>query len=70
MTIGYSYEAGASGARQVVRVLPLTLDKGQRLIAGTVTFAPMPDERTDFTDFFHNQSYGSHKTDQGVDVVP
>jgi transglutaminase-like putative cysteine protease len=54
MKIGYSYEVAASGARQVIRVLPLTLDKGQRLIAGTVTFHPAPDERTDFTDFFHN----------------
>jgi transglutaminase-like putative cysteine protease len=56
MKIGYSYEVMASGARQVVRVLPLTLDKGQRLIAGTVTFSPMPDERADFNDFFHNQA--------------
>ena len=54
MKIGYSYEVAASGARQVIRVLPLTLDKGQRLIAGTVTFHPAPDERTDFIDFFHN----------------
>jgi transglutaminase-like putative cysteine protease len=54
MKIGYNYEVAASGARQIVRVLPLTLDKGQRLIAGTVTFNPPPDERTDFADFFLN----------------
>jgi transglutaminase-like putative cysteine protease len=54
MKISYSYEVPASGSRQIVRVLPLTLDKGQRLIAGTVAFGPGPDERTDFADFFHN----------------
>ena len=54
MKIAYTYEVAASGARQVIRVLPLTLDKGQRLIAGTVTFSPVPEERTDFVDFFHN----------------
>jgi transglutaminase-like putative cysteine protease len=54
MKIGYEYEVAASGARHVVRVLPLTLDNGQRLIAGTVSFDPMPDERTDFVDFFRN----------------
>jgi transglutaminase-like putative cysteine protease len=56
MRIGYSYEVMASGARQVIRVLPLTLDNHQRLIAGTVTFTPLPDERSDFNDFFHNQA--------------
>lgn len=54
MTILYSYDVPASGARHVVRVLPLTLEHGQRLIAGNVTFSPGPDERTDFIDFFHN----------------
>jgi transglutaminase-like putative cysteine protease len=56
MRIGYSYEVMASGARQVIRVLPLTLEKSQRLIAGTVSFTPMPDERSDFGDFFRNQA--------------
>jgi len=56
MKIEYSYEVAASGARHVVRVLPLTLKHGQRLIAGTVTFSPTPDERSDFVDFFHNSA--------------
>jgi transglutaminase-like putative cysteine protease len=54
MTIEYTYEVAASGARHVVRVLPLTLNGGQRLIAGTVTILPAPDERSDFVDFFQN----------------
>jgi transglutaminase-like putative cysteine protease len=54
MKISYAYEVGPSGARHVVRVLPLTLPQGQRLIAGSVSVAPVPDERSDFTDFFGN----------------
>ena len=54
MKISYTYEVGPSGARHVIRVLPLTLPKIQRLIAGTVGVDPAPDERTDFIDFFGN----------------
>jgi transglutaminase-like putative cysteine protease len=54
MKITYEYEVAASGARHVVRVLPLTLPSTQRLIAGTVSFLPAPDERADFVDFFKN----------------
>lgn len=54
MKISYTYEVGPSGARHVIRVLPLTLPGAQRLIAGTVGVDPGPDERTDFIDFFGN----------------
>ncbi|MBL0372213.1 transglutaminase family protein [Rhizobium sp. KVB221] len=54
MKIEYAYDVAASGARHVVRVLPLTLAAGQRLIAGSLTFSPTPDERSDFIDFFRN----------------
>lgn len=54
MKITYAYEVGASGARHVVRVLPLTLPRGQRLIAGSLAIDPQPEERTDFIDFFGN----------------
>jgi len=54
MKIEYSYEVAVSGARHIVRVLPLTLGGGQRLIAGTIAFSPAPDERSDFIDFFQN----------------
>ena len=56
MKISYAYEVGPSGARHVVRVLPLTLPRGQRLIAGTVSVDPPPDERTDYVDFFGNSA--------------
>jgi transglutaminase-like putative cysteine protease len=54
MKISYTYQVGPSGARHVIRVLPLTLPGSQRLIAGTVSVDPAPDERTDFIDFFGN----------------
>lgn len=56
MKITYAYEVGPSGARHVLRALPLTLPRGQRLIAGNVSIDPAPDERTDFIDFFGNQA--------------
>ena len=56
MKITYAYEVGASGARHVVRVLPLTLPRGQRLIAGSIAIDPPPEERTDFIDFFGNSA--------------
>ena len=54
MKITYEYEVGPSGARHVLRVLPLTIPKIQRLIVGTVAVDPAPAERTDFIDFFGN----------------
>ena len=47
MKISYTYEVGPSGARHVIRVLPLTIPGTQRLIVGTVAVDPAPDERTD-----------------------
>src|SRR6218665_2421272 len=54
LKITYSYEVPASGGRHVVRVLPLSLPDRQRLIAGTVSFSPAPEERNDSIDFFAN----------------
>lgn len=50
--IGYAYDTPASGARHILRVLPLSLAGRQRLIAGTITVGPKPDEQSRFTDFF------------------
>ncbi|MDQ0321857.1 transglutaminase-like putative cysteine protease [Pararhizobium capsulatum DSM 1112] len=54
LTITYTYEVPASGGRHVVRVLPLSLPNRQRLVAGTVSFKPAPEERSDSVDFFAN----------------
>lgn len=54
LTITYDYEVPVSGGRHLVRVLPLSIPGRQRLIAGSVTCSPAPDERSDLTDFFAN----------------
>ncbi len=54
--IRYTYEAPVSGGRHMVRVLPLSIADRQRLVAGTLSVAPQPDERTDTMDFFANQA--------------
>ncbi len=52
--ISYEYEIPASGARHVVRILPATIEGRQRLVAGSVSFEPAPDEQFDGHDFFNN----------------
>lgn len=54
LKIAYDYDVPASGARHMVRVMPLSIAGRQRLIAGAVSIQPMPDERQDMTDFFGN----------------
>jgi transglutaminase-like putative cysteine protease len=54
--MGYVYDVPASGARHVIRVLPLSLPDRQRLIAGSVTVTPTTEERTTFIDFFGQQA--------------
>jgi len=54
--MGYAYDVPASGARHVIRVLPLSLPDRQRLIAGAVTVSPHADEKTTFIDFFGQQA--------------
>lgn len=52
--MGYVYDAPASGARHIVRLLPLSLPDRQRLIAGSVSIEPQPDEKANFVDFFEH----------------
>ncbi|MBB5572992.1 MULTISPECIES: transglutaminase family protein [Rhizobium] len=52
--MGYIYDVPASGARHIVRVLPLSLTNRQRLIAGSLKVTPHPDEQSNFTDFFQH----------------
>ncbi len=54
--MGYAYDVPASGARHVIRLLPLSLPDRQRLIAGSVTVSPTTDERVTFIDFFGQQA--------------
>jgi len=52
--MGYIYDVPATGARHIVRVLPLSLTNRQRLIAGSLKVTPHPDEQSNFTDFFQH----------------
>lgn len=54
--MGYVYDVPASGARHLIRVLPLSLPDRQRLIAGAVTVSPNADEKVTFIDFFGQQA--------------
>lgn len=54
--MGYAYDVPASGARHLIRVLPLSLPDRQRLVAGSVTVSPSTDEKTTFIDFFGQQA--------------
>ncbi|MFD1746917.1 transglutaminase domain-containing protein [Rhizobium helianthi] len=54
--MGYLYDVPASGARHMLRLLPLSIPDRQRLIAGSVTVSPNPEERSDFVDFFGQQT--------------
>jgi transglutaminase-like putative cysteine protease len=56
MHMGYVYAQPASGARHVIRVLPLSLPDRQRLIAGTITVTPNAEEKATFIDFFGQQA--------------
>jgi transglutaminase-like putative cysteine protease len=50
----YDYAAAAGGGRHQIRVLPSTISGVQRVIAASLSFAPAPTERSDFSDFFGN----------------
>ena len=52
--MGYIYDVPASGAHHVIRVLPLSIGNRQRLIAGSLTVSPQPDEQSNFVDFFRH----------------
>ena len=54
--MGYVYDVPASGARHLVRVMPLSLPDRQRLVAGSLAISPEPEEKTTFFDFFGQQA--------------
>jgi transglutaminase-like putative cysteine protease len=54
LNLHYDYAAAAGGGRHQIHVLPSTISGVQRVIAASLSFAPAPNERSDFSDFFGN----------------
>ena len=56
LRIAYAYDNGADASRQIVRLLPMDLPGEQRLIAGSLTVRPKPQEWVNQVDFFGNRN--------------
>ena len=54
LTFSYAYATPAAGARQFLHLVPADLPGRQRLIAGRLSFDPLPTQRLDRYDFFGN----------------
>lgn len=54
LQLEYLYRPPAVGGRHLVRASPLAQTGGQRVIASSLHFEPVPVERTDRRDFFGN----------------
>ncbi len=54
LTMGYSYDVPVFNARHILRLLPLSLPDRQRLIAGSLSVDPAPQEQSAFIDFFRH----------------
>jgi transglutaminase-like putative cysteine protease len=54
LRLHYDYEAAAGVSRHHVQVAPQTITGVQRVIASSLSFSPVPTERSDFLDFFGN----------------
>ena len=52
LNLHYDYETAVGGGRHLVRVLPANLGGAQRVVAASLSFSPVPGERSDFHDFF------------------
>ena len=54
LQLEYEYDPPVVGGRHLVRVTPASSAGGQRVIASSILFDPVPFERTDGHDFFGN----------------
>lgn len=54
----YEYKHSAHSSRHMVRLMPADLPGEQRLVAGSLDFSQVPDEREDIVDFFTNRAVG------------
>ncbi len=56
LKITYKYDNDADVSRHIVRLVPADLPGEQRLVAGTLTIRPKPDEWINRVDFFGNKN--------------
>lgn len=56
LKITYKYDNDANASRHIVRLVPADLAGEQRLVAGTLTVRPKPDEWINRVDFFGNNN--------------
>ena len=54
LQLEYEYDPPVVGGRHLVRVTPAASAGGQRVVASSILFDPVPFERTDGRDFFGN----------------
>lgn len=50
----YDYQPPVAGGRHLVRIAPATIAGAQRVVASSIVFDPVPDERNERRDFFGN----------------
>lgn len=55
LRLRYEYEHPVADGRHLVRVQPRSLPGVQQVLQSTLTYDPVPDEQSAFTDFFGNQ---------------
>lgn len=56
LKITYKYDNDADASRHIVRLMPADLPGEQRLVAGTLSVWPKPDEWINRVDFFGNRN--------------
>jgi transglutaminase-like putative cysteine protease len=54
LELHYEYEGWVHGDRHHVRVMPVSIEGAQRVIAAALSFDPKPDHELSFLDFFGN----------------
>jgi transglutaminase-like putative cysteine protease len=54
LQLHYEYEGWVHGDRHHVRVMPISIEKVQRVVAASLSFDPRPDHENSYADFFGN----------------
>lgn len=54
LEMSYDYDAPVHGGRHLVRVAPISIPGIQRVVASSLSFEPVPERVSTFSDFFGN----------------